>query len=130
MAKEQQTGIFSNFGLLIVGLLVGAVAVILLNIHISNIRRQHEMDAIQVLQLTQDVKVGDKVTSRHIRTVDIPADFKEGFKGAIEAKLKFSIIDRRARKDMDRGKILLNADFDEDVMEAGTAIKVPKGYSL
>lgn len=111
------------FGLAALSLVCAAIVS---EFRFNRLVEQHVEDAFDVLQLSEDVAVGQLITSGHINVVKVPIYFKDAFRDAMPAVLIRTLIGRRAPKNLHRHRIILIADLSKDIEN----IVVPEGMSL
>jgi Flp pilus assembly protein CpaB len=129
MAKKKDASWVPSMGVLAVAIAAGLVAAILVNVYIGVAESRYEAGAMSVLQLKEDVRIGDKIQSRSLEMVKIPRPLQEAFKSAVKAEDRDTVVvGRPALHGMRKGQILFYADFIAD--KAGEPAKIKLGYAL
>ncbi len=107
----------SSQRLLIIGVILGIVTVVLLNLYVGQI--QSSQESVQVLSLSPEVTLpkGQPVTAEMLTTVGLPAEFGSIVERAVGAEASSWIIGRSVTTDVPAGSILLYEHFEEEPEE-------------
>ncbi|MBI4860888.1 MAG: Flp pilus assembly protein CpaB [Candidatus Riflebacteria bacterium] len=94
---------------LTIGLILGVIAVVMVNVHVSRIKKQQE--AVKILRVNKLIKKGEMPESR-LDTVSVPQDFATGLETAVEDKDRRLVSNRPVNAEIKEGTFLLWSHFE------------------
>lgn len=122
---------FPSAGVLVAAIVAALLAVILMQLYISNEIRSVTGNAFEVLQLRANVKSGDEIRESHLTQARVPAAFEKAFERALRAEERNLVINQKAPRNMYEGEVLYAPMFKVDTAESlHNIIDVRKGYEL
>ena len=108
MAEETQ-GI-QNKWLLLIAVVLGVIVVLIYNAHIRAIRAEQKGKTVAIIQVNKDLKLGEKITARHIKMEEIPHGSEKAFGKVLkweDRNFVLALGGRRVNQPVMKGQYLL-----------------------
>lgn len=92
--------------MVVIGVIVGIVAVILMNVYVEMVRRQARPGEFIVYRLETRAQPGDRLQERDVKAVRMPEDFKEAFSNAVDSTGLRARLGEPFKRSATRGDVL------------------------
>jgi pilus assembly protein CpaB len=104
---------------LTIGLVLGVIAVVMVNVHVAGIKKSQE--AVKILRVTERIRKGEMPNNR-LEVVSVPEDFKDGLESAVSEKDKPLVGNRPVNVELKEGMFLTWSHFEGGGRSAERAI--------
>lgn len=94
---------------LTVGLVLGVIAVVMVNVHVAGIKKQQE--AVKIVRVNKLIRKGEMPQDR-LEVVSVPEDFKDGLETAVADKDMPLVSHRPVNQDIKEGTFLTWSHFE------------------
>ncbi len=98
MAESEGTQGIQNRWLILTAVVLGILVVVIYNAHVNAIRAGQEADTIEIVMVTKDLKVGDRISKKDIRAKEIPASSRDSYGSVIYWEERDRILGRRGAR--------------------------------
>jgi Flp pilus assembly protein CpaB len=106
MAEDERGGI-QNVWLLFIALVLGALVVVIYNVHIYNVRREARGKTVRLLRVTRDMREGEDLKKEDLEVVAVPRQYERSLGDVVgEDNLSFAT-GQMLNRPIEKGRWLL-----------------------